>query len=181
LVAAGLAVGFAWRRGGINAFGLGILVCLVSFYAVTGLIRVQFGYQQSGASRYTYVGAVFWLLLLADAASYVLWRGAWRPALVAFAVLACLSNSLLLYNSAADRAITMQRQIADLQVLAAVRGNPCLDQSGAVDPIVMPVETSPAAYYRAIDRYGDPAAGLPLVDTADFDQGRENLLKPGCT
>jgi hypothetical protein len=44
----------------------------------------------------------------------------------------------------------------------------------------MPVETSPALYYRAIDRYGDPSAGLPVVDRLSFDQGRTNLMTPVC-
>lgn len=181
LAAAGLAVGFAWRSGGIDGFGLGVLAGLVSFYAVTGLIRVQLGFQQSGASRYTYVGAFFCLLLLAEAARYVPWRGAWRPAVVVCVLLACFSSGVLLYNSAGARADLMQRQIADLQALAAMRGDPCLDPNGAVDPLVMPVETKPALYYRAVDKYGDPSASLPVVDRADFDRGRANLRTPGCT
>jgi hypothetical protein len=44
----------------------------------------------------------------------------------------------------------------------------------------MPVETNPAQYYRAIDRYGDPVASLPVVDRSDLDQARTNLLTPGC-
>jgi hypothetical protein len=181
LALAALAVVFSWIRGARDAFRLGIVAGLVSFYAVTGLIRVQLGYQQSGASRYTYIGAVLWILLLADSARYLPWRGAWRPALVACVLLACISNSVLLYTSAAARTATMQSQIADLQALAAERSDPCLNPDGAVDPLVMPAETSPALYYRAIDRYGDPSAGLPLSHQADFDHGRANLLKPGCT
>jgi hypothetical protein len=181
LVLAGLAVAFGWRRGRvIDAFGLGILAGLVSFYAVTGLIRVQFGYQQSGASRYMYVGAVFWLLLLADAIRYLPWRGTWRPALVACLFLACFNSGVLLFTYAAAKTVAMERQIADLQALAAERGDPCLDPNGAVDPLVMPVETSPALYYRAIDRYGDPSASHPVVDRSSFDQGRANLLTAGC-
>ena len=141
---------------------------------------MQIGYQQSGASRYTYVAAVFWLLLLADAARRLPWRGTWRPALVAVLFLACFISGALLFEFAIAKSVQMQRQMADLQALGAVRGNPCLDPSGAVDPLVMPVETSPALYYRAIDRYGDPSAGLPVVDRADFDQARANLLEPGC-
>lgn len=181
LALAALAVAFSWTRGGRGPFRLGVMAGLVSFYAVTGLIRVQLGYQQSGASRYTYVGAVFWVLLLADSANSLAWRGAWRPALVGCLFLACLNNSVLLYKSAAARTIVMQRQVADLQALAAVRGDRCLDPNGAVDPLVMPPETSPALYYRAIDRYGDPSAGQPVVDQPDFDRGRANLLMPGCT
>jgi hypothetical protein len=180
LVLAALAVAIGWRRGGRDGFRLGVASGLVSFYVVTGLIRVQMGYQQSGASRYTYVGAVFWVLLLADAARYLPWRGAWRPALVGCVLLACLNNSVLLVTSAAARNVTMQRQLADLQALAAVRGDRCLDSNGAADPLVMPVETSPALYYRAIDRYGDPSASLPVVDKADFERALANLLTPGC-
>ena len=181
LVLAALAVAYAWRRGGVDEFALGIAAGVVTFYAVTGLIRVQLGYQQSGASRYTYVAAAFWLLLLAEAARRLPWRGTWRPALVACLFLACFNSGVLLFEFTAAKAIQMQRQVADLQALAAVRSDPCLDPNGAADLLVMPVETSPALYYRAVDRYGDPAASLPVVDKADFDQARATLLKPGCS
>jgi hypothetical protein len=181
LALAGLAVAVGWRRAGkVDAFGLGIAAGLVTFYAVTGLIRVQIGYQQSGASRYSYPGAVFWLLLLADAARYLPWRGTWRPAVVACLFLACFSSGVLLFTFVIAKTVQMERQVADLQALAAERGDPCLDPNGAVDPFVMPVETSPALYYRAVDRYGDPSSGLPVVDRPDFDQARANLLTAGC-
>jgi hypothetical protein len=181
LVLASIAVAYAWLRGGVDPFALGITAGVVSFYAVTGLIRVQFGYQQSGASRYTYVAAVFWLLLLSDAARRLPWRGTWRPALVACLFLACFNSGVLLTEFVAAKTIQMQRQVADLQALAAMRGNPCLNPNGQVDPFVMPVETSPAVYYRATDRFGDPVAGLPVTDRADFNQGKANLLMPGCS
>jgi hypothetical protein len=181
MVLAALAVAFGWRREGIDAFGLGMAAGLVAFYAVTGLIRVQLGYQQAGASRYTYVGAVFWLLLLADAARLLPWRGTWRPALVACLFLACFSSAVLLFTFAAAKTVQMQREIADLQALAAERGDPCLDPNGAADLLVMPQVTRPALYYRAVDRYGDPSASLPVVDRSDFDQARANLRIPGCT
>jgi hypothetical protein len=174
------AVALTWRRSGRDPFRLGIVAGLVSFYAMTGLIRVQLGYQQSGASRYTYEGAVFWLLLLADAARYLPWRGLWRPVLVSCLLLACISSSVLLGTSAAARAALMQRQIADLQALAAERDDPCLDPNGAADPMVMPVETQPALYYRAVDLYGDPSRSLPVVDQADYDRARANLQIRGC-
>ncbi len=180
LLLAAVAVAFSWRRVGIDPFGVGVAVGLVTFYAVTGVIRVQIGYQQAGASRYTYVAAVFWLLLLSDAARSLPWHGTWRPALVACLFLACFSSAVLLFTFATAKTVQMQRQIADLQALAAERGDSCLDPNGAVDPLVMPVETSPALYYRAIDRYGDPSASLPIVDQADFDKARANLVKPGC-
>jgi hypothetical protein len=181
LVLAGLAVAFGWRRvGRVDGFGLGIAAGLVSFYAVTGVIRVQLGYQQSGAGRYNYVGAVFWLLLLADAARGLPWRGTWRPALVACLFLACFNSGVLLFTFAAAKTVQMQRQVADLQALAAERGDPCLNPSAAVDLLVMPQLTSPTLYYRAVDRYGDPAGSLPVVDQSDFDQARANLRTVGC-
>ena len=180
LVLAAGAVGFTWWRGGFDPFALGIAVALVSFYIVTGLVRGQIGYEQSGAGRYVYVGAVFWLILLGDAARRRLWSGTWRPAMVALLFLACFNSGAVLVEFGTAKAVQMQRQVADLQALAAARGNPCLNPSGAVDPLVMPAETSPALYYRAIDRYGDPSAGLPIVDRTAFDQAEANLQSPGC-
>jgi hypothetical protein len=180
LLVAALAVALAWRHEGIDPFAVGIAAGVITFYAVTGVIRVQIGYQQSGASRYTYVGAVFWLLLLADAARLLPWRGTWRPALIALLFLATFSSGVLLLEFVVAKEVQMERQVADLQALAAERTDPCLNPNGAVDPFVMPVETSPAQYYRAIDKYGDPSHGLPVVDRAAFDQAQANLRTPGC-
>jgi hypothetical protein len=175
-----VAVGYGWWRGGLDPLTLGVAAALVTFYLVTGASRAQLGYQQSGAGRYVYEGAVFWLILLAGAARRLPWRGTWRPALVACLFLACFSDAVVLFTFAAAKTVQMQRQVADLQALAAERGDPCLNPVGAVDPFVMPVENSPAVYYRAIDLYGDPAASLPVVDRADYDQARASLQIPGC-
>jgi len=181
LVLAAAAVGYTWWRGGFDSFALGIAIALAAFYVVTGLVRGQIGYEQSGAGRYVYVGAVFWLILLGGAASRLPWHGTWRPAMVALLFLACFNSGAVLVEFGTAKAGQMQRQMADLQALAAVRGNSCLNANGAVDTLVMPVETNPALYYRAIDRYGDPSAGRPVIDQAAFDQARASLLKPGCT
>ena len=174
------AVGYSWWRGGFDPLALGVAVALVMFYMVTGLARGQIGYDQSGAGRYVYVGAVFWLILLARAAARLPWRGTWRPAMVALVFLACFNSGALLVEFGTAKAAQMQRQMADLQALAAVRSNPCLNPTGAVDQLVMPDETNPALYYRAIVRYGDPPAGMPVTDRADFDQAMANLLTAGC-
>jgi hypothetical protein len=44
----------------------------------------------------------------------------------------------------------------------------------------MPSVPEPALYYRAVDRYGDPAAGMQVVDKSSFEQARANLQIPGC-
>jgi len=171
---------FTWRRQRPDAFAIGILAALLTFYVVTGFNRAQIGILQSGSGRYVYEGAVFWLILLADGARYLPWRGTWRPALVACVFLACFNSGVLLYAYSAAKTEQMQREAADLQALAAERGNPCLEPNAAVDPLVMPQVTSPPAYYRAVDRYGDPAAGGRPAHGADFDRAKAHLLLPGC-
>ena len=180
LVFALAALGFSWRRRGPDGFTAGIAVALLAFYVVLGLNRAQIGYQQSGSGRYVYEGAVFWLLLLAGAARDLPWRGTWRPALVACLFLACFNSGVLLYAYSAAKTEQMLREAADLQALGAERGDPCLNPNAIVDPLVMPQVTSPPAYYRAVDRYGDPAEGTSVVRGPDFEQARANLLKPGC-
>ncbi len=180
LVLALAALGFSWRRRRPDGFTIGVAAALLAFYLVLGLSRAQIGYQQSGSGRYVYEGAVFWLLLLAGAARDLPWRGTWRPALVACVFLACFSSGVLLYAYSAAKTEQMLREAADLQALAAERGDHCLNPNGVVDPLVMPQVTSPRAYYRAVDRYGDPVAGMPALRGPDFDRARANLLEPGC-
>jgi hypothetical protein len=78
------------------------------------------------------------------------------------------------------KTVQMQRQVADLQALNDMRHDPCLNPQGWADPLVMPVVRIPALYYRAIDRYGDPVAGLPVKDRGDFDIAEKNLRLPHC-
>ena len=181
LVVAALAVGVAWWRRRPDPFELGVLAALLALYVVTGSGRAQLGYQQAGAGRYVYEGAAFWLILLAGAARDLPWRGTWRPALAACVFLAWFSSSVLLFSFAAAKDAQMQRAVADLQALAAERSEPCLNAGASVDAFVMPQVSDPATYYRAISRYGDPVAGIPVTDRADFDRARRNLARPGCS
>jgi hypothetical protein len=180
LVAAAGVLAWSWSRRHPDALTLGMAAGLVVFYVITGLSRAQLGFEQAGAPRYNYISAIPWLFLMGEAARSLPWRGTWRPAIVACLFLMCFNSGVLLFSYAAARTVLMQRQVADLQALAAVRGNPCLKPAGAVDPLVMPVETVPSAYYRAIDRYGDPSAAMPVRDRVDFDRGKSNLLSSGC-
>jgi hypothetical protein len=179
LVLALVAMAFTWRKHRPDGFAIGIATALLAFYVVLALSRAQIGYQQSGAGRYVYEGAVFWILLLADAARGLPWRGTWRPALIACLFLACFSSSVLLYTWALAKSAQMEREAADLQALAVERTNSCLNPNGVVDPLVLPQITSPASYYRAVDRYGAPGGG-GASHGSDFERARANLLKPGC-
>ena len=180
LVLGAAVLAWTWWRRRPDAFALSVLAALISFYAVTGLSRAQFGYEQSASGRYVYEGSVFWLLLLGDAARALPWRGTWRPALVACLFLACFNSGALLFEFAAGKTVQMQREAADLQALNAVRGDPCLGPDAAVDPLVMPQVTRPALYYRAVDRYGNPAPAGPVTDQADYARARTNLERAGC-
>jgi hypothetical protein len=180
LAAAAMLAAIWWRRRP-DPFALGVLAALLALYVVTGLGRAQLGYQQAGAGRYVYEGAAFWLILLADAARSLPWRGTWRPALAACLFLACFSSAVLLFSFAAAKGAQMQREVADLQALAAERSDPCLGPGATADALVMPQVNDPATYYRAVDRYGDPIAGVPVTDRADFDRARHNLVRAGCS
>jgi hypothetical protein len=180
LAAAALAIGVTWVRRRPDPLAIGVAAGLVAFYAVAGLTRAQLGYVQAGSARYSYVAATLWLILLADAARALPWRGTWRPALLACAFLACFNSAVLLLAFATARTVVMERQVADYYALSAERNDPCLDPHGAVDELVMPVMTEPAPYYRAVDHYGDPAAGRPLKDRVAYQTGVTNLGRPGC-
>jgi hypothetical protein len=178
LVIAVLAVAWRWRRHGADAFAIGVVAGLVAFYLVTGLTRAQLGVQQSGASRYVYVAAVLWLILLADAARSLPWRGTWRPALVALLFLACFNSAALLFSFVTARTVLMAWEQADYAALSAERGDPCLNDAAGVDPLVMPFVT-PAQYYRAVDHFGDPAT-LPITDHAAFAATIARIRKANC-
>jgi hypothetical protein len=180
LVLAVGAIAFAWWRARPDALALGAAAGLLAFYVVTGLNRAQLGYDQSASGRYVYIGAVFWLILLADAARFLPWRGTLRPVLAACLFLACFNSGVLLWAYGTAKTELMLREVADLQALAAERTDSCLNAEGFADRLVMPQVNRPAPYYRAIERYGDPAAGQPVSHRADFDRARSDLVRPGC-
>ena len=180
LVAAAATVAWTWWRRRPDGLALAAAAGLVSFYLVTGLSRAQFGYEQSGAGRYVYEGAVFWLILLGDAARRLPWRGTWRPALIACLFLACFNSGALLYEYGVAKAVQMQREGADLQALDAARSDPCLGPAAVADQLVMPQVSNPALYYRAEDAYGDPAPPLPVADHTDYIRALANLARSGC-
>src|SRR5438093_4713302 len=48
------------------------------------------------------------------------------------------------------------------------------------DALVMPQVNSPALYYRAVDKYGDPAPKGPVTDRTDYDRARQSLVFTSC-
>ena len=179
LAIAAVALGWHWRRHGVDPFTAGIAAGLLAFFLIAGLTRAQLGWQQSGASRYVYVAAMLWLILLAEAARDAPWRGTLRPLIAACIFLACFNGAVVLFEYAAAKTLQMERATADLQALAAMRHDPCLDPQSDADVLIMP--GVPAAdYYRAVDRYGDPVAGTTVRDKADFEAATARLRKANC-
>ena len=179
LAAAIAAVAWSWWRHGADPLAVGIAAGLLTFFLLAGLTRAQLGWQQSAASRYVYVAALLWLVLLADAARRLPWRGTWRPALAACAFLACFSSAVVLVEYTAAKTVQMQRAQADLAALANERDDPCLDPEHNVDVLIMPGVPA-RAYYRAVDHYGDPAPSFPPADAADYSDAILRLLKAAC-
>lgn len=176
---AAAVVAWRWRAHGSDPFAPGVAAGLVTFFLIAGVTRAQLGWQQSGASRYVYVAALLWIILLADAARDLPWRGTWRPALAALAFLAAFNGAVVLLEFIEAKTAQMQTAQADLQALAAERSDSCLDPASNADQQIMP-GVSPPAYYLAIDRYGDPVAGRPLRDKGDFDAAVARLRKANC-
>ena len=107
------------------------------------------------------------------------WRGTWRPALAACAFLAVFNGSIVLVEYTAAKTLQMERAQADFQALAAERSDPCLDPTSNADVLIMP-GVDAAAYYRAVDSYGDPVARTPVRDQADFEAAKSRLRKASC-
>ncbi len=180
LVVGAAVVGWTWWRRRPDPLALALAAALLIFYAVIGMSRAQFGFEQAGAGRYVYEGAVLWLPLLMDAARSLPWRGTWRPAIAAVVFLAVFNSGALLFEFATAKSVQMQEEGADLQALRAARQNGCVSSAHGVDPQVMPQVTSVDLYYRAVDRYGDPAPPLPVTDAADYHRAIANLEQPPC-
>ena len=180
LVAAGGVVAWSWQRRKPDGFALAVTAGALGLYGLTALTRGQFGYAQSGSGRYVYEGAIFWLLLLGDAATSLPWRGTWRPAIVALVFLACFNSAALLFEYGTAKTVQMQREGADLQALNSLRGDPCLKPDASPDELVMPYLDRAGLYYRAVDLYGDPAPSGSVTDSADYDRARQSLLFPSC-
>ena len=179
LVVVVVLLAVAWRIRRPDAITVGVAAGLVAFYAVAGLTRAQLGLQQSGASRYVYPAAAMWLVILADAARVLPWRGTWRPVLAACAFLAVFNNAVVLYEFGLAKTFQMERAVADLQALRTMRNDPCLDPNAQVDARVMP-DVRPAPYYVAVDHYGDPAPPKQGAAGDDYEAALASIRKPGC-
>lgn len=167
IAAAAALLALRWyTRGRVDGRVIAALAGVLFQFALTGLVRAQFGDEQAAAPRYVYVAAAFLLPVAADALADVPWRGVLGGLVLAGFALAALNGAVHLRSFARDRDALLALQNAELQTLMAFRGAPDMNLDRQIDPAVMPPVT-PRVYFSAIDALGSP---VPAVDVAGLDR-----------
>jgi hypothetical protein len=180
LAAAATLVGIRWsQRGRIDSRVLGAIAGLLSQFALTGLVRAQFGDQQAAAPRYVYIAAIFLLLVLTDLLPELRWRGMLAWALVAGFALAVLNGGVHLIQFANQRVASVRTQTAELETLSVFRGAPDMDRRALVDPLLPPITAG--EYFVAVDALGSPVPatdlnGLTRLPGAAVNQAMESVF-----
>jgi hypothetical protein len=155
-----------YTRGRVDSRVAGALTGVLLQFAITGLVRAQFGDEQAAAPRYVYVAAAFLLPVVADALADLRWRSALGGLVLAGFALAFLNGAVHLRSFARDRDAIIALQNAELQTLMAFRGAPDMNLEQQIDPAVMPPVT-PGPYFSATDALGSP---VPAIDVAGLRQ-----------
>jgi hypothetical protein len=174
-----------YRQGKVEPWQIGLVAGLVAQFLLIALVRVRIGVSSAGASRYVYVGAVYLLPLLVDAARELPWYRFWRPALVAVFAVGLYMNATLLRDSALGQVELMQYEQADLQTMEVFRGAPDMSLDQSPDPTFMP-QLNAATYFPAIDELGSPVpkatiGSLRLARAEAVDETMRRLFGPAIT
>jgi hypothetical protein len=170
-----LATLVAWRwyrRGTLESWQVGMTAGVLSWFALVGLGRAQYGPTDAGESQYVYVGVVFLLPLIADVARDLPWRKLWRPALAAAFALGLVGNIVQLRDRALVEPITqvvpfrsatevMRIENAELQTAEVFRGAPDMALNRAIDDGIMP-QLNAGPYFAAIDELGSPVPAATM-------------------
>lgn len=176
VVLAAVAVGWIVMRGGrpsplVLAAGAGVL----ALYAVTGLVRAQFGVDQATEARYTYVAAA--LLLPAIGAALGAWIGralSWRHAvLLPLLPVALLANGYALLPGKVGFQERADFTRAYVEVVTSHRDAPAVIESQGIFPF-----PAPAELLRLIAAYGSPLSDrwFPSVAPATTPELRDQAL-----
>lgn len=172
LAVAAAALGILWYRRGwkVDSLVLGAAAGLVAQFVLTGLVRAQSGDAEAGASRYVWVGAVFVLVILADAARGLPWNRLTQAALVVIVLVSLLLGGAYLRAQDQLKNQLFATQDAELEVTWMLRQAPGLDRGAKIDATLMP-QVSAGAYLDSRQILGShlpeiSPAGLPSVDGA---------------
>jgi hypothetical protein len=151
-----LTVLLAWSwyvRGRLESWELGLFAGLVAQFALIAVVRVRYGLAGASDSHYVYVGAVYFLPLIANAVSRLPWRGVWRPALAGAFAIAILANAAELVDQAMSRTDLMRTENAELRTVELFRGAPDMAMNRPLDLVIMPQLTA-SSYFAAKDELG---------------------------
>ena len=161
-VAAAIAAGWTRASRPIDSRALGALAGLVGLFVLAGLARWRMGDAAAAASRYLYVAAAFLLLVLADAARELPWRGRWRlaPWLLVPVVAVHVGLLAIIVTS---RSSQIQILAAHLQTAWLFRDVPGLDRRAIPSPTLAP-QVTVGAYVDARARLGSTRPEISLTD-----------------
>jgi hypothetical protein len=115
-VTAALAIRWYQRGWRFDSLALGAIAGLVAEFALTGLVRAQYGDLTATASWYVWVGAVFALLILTDAARGLPWNRLTQGLFVVIMVVSQGLNGLHLLQEVRSHNNFFASQDAQLQV-----------------------------------------------------------------
>jgi hypothetical protein len=147
---------FSWyRQRTIRGWQLAMVAAIVFWFVLVGLGRAQGGPGGAADSHYLYVGAVFLLPLIADAAKELPWRTLWRPAIALAFAFAVSSNLVQLRDLALSQTDMMRTENAELQTVEAFRGAPDMQLDRGLDDVIMPQLTA-GTYLAATSQLGSP-------------------------
>jgi hypothetical protein len=175
------ALALMWHRAGkVDSRVLGAAAGLILQFALTGLVRAQFGDLQAGSPRYVYIGSVFLLLILTDAVRDLPWRGLWRPALATVVIVSVGWNAVHLRQAAASKDVQFAFQKAELRTVWLFRDAPGIDMNARIDPVLMP-QVSAGAYLRSREELGSPLpditlGGLQALDPHAVNQAMRDVM-----
>jgi hypothetical protein len=150
----------------VSSWQIGMITGVLVWFTLVGLGRAQLGPGAATDSHYVYVGIVFLLPVIANAARVFPWRGLWKPSLVAVFAICLVGNITLLRDQAIAQTDLMRTENAQLQTVTAFRGAPDMDLMRSLDDTIMP-QLSAGPYFAATD-----ALGLP-VPSATIDTLRQ--------
>ena len=145
-VTAVLAIRWHQRRWRVESLALGALAGLIAEYALTGLVRAQYGDLAATGSRYVWPAAVFGLLMLTDAARGLPWNRLTQCVFIAIMVVSLGLNGVHLLQQVRGQNNVFALQDAQLQVTWMVRQAPGLDRQGP-----LPVRTPPVTIGGYLD------------------------------
>jgi ubiquinone/menaquinone biosynthesis C-methylase UbiE len=161
-----LVTAVAVRRGRPSARAIGAIAGLLAVFVLAALVHADLDAAEADQQRYRYAGAVFVLILAADALRELPWRGGPRAAIAIVAVVAVAWNVGYLFAFSEDRRDLLDAQTAELQTLSALRGAPDMRLDGPIDSQLLPGEVTPREYFAAAESLGSP---VPDVGVAGLD------------